>query len=142
MTTHLQLRRRETSGYVLVHGTREVGWLRPGRIGFDGFTNRHAAHTAALYAARLVQEWSELRQRPALDPLPSGTAMEKAVQIDGRTVGRVEVLDPAAVAMGAPGYGFELAVSLRMWRAVMLELAQRIYTTMPGSDRARHEELV
>ncbi|MBW7932812.1 MAG: hypothetical protein H3C62_04205 [Gemmatimonadaceae bacterium] len=67
--------------------------------------------------------------------------MEKAVQIDGRTVGRVEVLDPAAAAIGAPGYGLELTLSLRMWRAVMLELAQRILTTMPGSDRAPQEEL-
>lgn len=135
MLIQLQLGRRDAASCSLIDGPLEVGWIRPGVIGFSGFDDHAEAVAAGTAAAAVVASWARARIEGGLVEFAGDVGADDAIKADDLVVGRV--LHPAAVGTDLPGYGFELAVPHATWLAVMLELAQRIHSGMTARSRHR-----
>jgi hypothetical protein len=118
---------------VILNGSSEVGWLRPGIIGFGQFTDRSHARRAGEAAAAVLSGWYALYRHGAPAAWPDAVPDDDPLIVAGVVVGRVLApctLPSAAAVADGGSYGFELAVPDRTWLAVMLQLAQRMYATM------------
>jgi hypothetical protein len=121
--------RRDARDYVLFDGPAEVGWLRGGSLGFSGFADRARARIAGEAAASVLADWYATRWYSAPHSFPDVPLPDDRIATQGVVVGRV--VGPGAAPVGSAGScGFELALPREMWVAVMLELAQRIYTAV------------
>lgn len=100
MPPYLRLERQFPTGYTLADGPNVVGWVDAGQLALHGFADAAAAAEAAAIAARLVSQWHQHR-----------SSEEHGVT--------VRPLDEA--------HGFVCTIPHHLWRAVFLELAQRLY---------------
>ncbi len=121
--------------FQLLDGTREIGYIRGGVVGFGGFDTREEAVEAASLAHR------GLEQRRAMQAPTTGTPEELLVwdRDDGTHVvartGLVARLTPPGTVGGPEGWGFEIRLlpeereavfamsrARTMWRALRATL--------------------
>lgn len=102
MLLHLTFAHHAPTRWAISHGTREVGAVAPERITITGFPDRASAAAAADVARRVVREWR------------MGSA-------------RTQVPGQFAVTLTSDAHGFTCALPDNLWRALQIELAQRLH---------------
>lgn len=126
---HMNMRvvKRSPIVYVMSESGTDVGWFTTGRVGLCGFADRSEALHAGEIAGATLADWYRARWNNAPDPWEHDVSANDAIDVDGVCIGRVSAQHPLCES-SPESWGVEFRIPHDTWVAVMLELAQRMYS--------------
>jgi hypothetical protein len=133
-TVHMIMRvvKRSPIVYVMSVSGTDVGWFSTGRVGLCGFADRSGAQRAGEIAGATLADWYRARWNTAPEAWEDDVSLHDAIDVGGVCIGRVSARHPMSESR-PDSWGVEFHIPHDTWVAVMLELAQRMYSEARAS---------